>query len=63
MTIGSFLKKKKINEYIEKYNMLNRGDGVVLGLSGGPDSVCLFFVLLALKSEYDLTIEADTLIT
>ena len=58
MTIGSFLKKKKINEYIEKYNMLNRGDGVVLGLSGGPDSVCLFFVLLALKSEYDLTIEA-----
>ena len=58
MTIGSFLKKKKINEYIEKYNMLNRGDGVVLGLSGGPDSVCLFFVLLALKSEYNLTIEA-----
>ena len=58
MTIGSFLKKKKIREYIEKYNMINRGDGVVLGLSGGPDSVCLFFVLLALQSEYDLSIKA-----
>ncbi len=58
MTIGSFLKKKKIREYIDKYNMLNRGDGVVLGLSGGPDSVCLFFVLLALKEEYGLTINA-----
>jgi len=58
MTIGSFLKKKKIREYIEKYNMLNKGDGVVLGLSGGPDSVCLFFVLLALKEEYNLTIRA-----
>ena len=58
MTIGSFLKKKKIKEYIEKYNMLTRGDGIVLGLSGGPDSVCLFFVLLALKEEYNLTINA-----
>ncbi len=58
MTIGLFLKKKKINEYIKKYNMLNRGDGVVLGLSGGPDSVCLFFVLLALKEEYELKVKA-----
>ena len=58
MTIGLFLKKKKIREYIEKYNMLNKGDGVVLGLSGGPDSVCLFFVLLALKEEYNLSISA-----
>ena len=58
MTIGSFLNKKKIREYIDKYNMLNKGDKVVLGLSGGPDSVCLFFVLLALKDEYDLKIHA-----
>lgn len=58
MTIGSFLKKKKIKEYIIKHDMLNRGDGVVLGLSGGPDSVCLFFVLLALKEEYDLKLHA-----
>ena len=54
----SFLEKKKIKEYINRYNMLQRGDGVVIGLSGGPDSVCLFFVLLALKSEYNLTLRA-----
>ncbi len=58
MTIGSFLKKKKIKEYINNHNMINRGDGVVLGLSGGPDSVCLFFVLLELSKEYDLKLEA-----
>ena len=58
MAIGSFLDKKKIREYIRKHNMLNEGDRVVLGLSGGPDSVCLFFVLLALKEEYKLDIHA-----
>ncbi len=58
MTIGSFLDKKKIRDYINKHTMLNKGDGVVLGLSGGPDSVCLFFVLLELQQEYDLTIRA-----
>ena len=58
MTIGSFLEKKKIREYIKKYNMLQEGDGVILGLSGGPDSVCLFFVLLALQAEYELQISA-----
>ncbi len=57
MTIGSFL-DKRIREYIIKYNMINKGDGVILGLSGGPDSVCLFFVLLELKAEYDLKITA-----
>lgn len=58
MTIGSFLEKKKIREYIDRHHMLERGDSVVLGLSGGPDSVCLFFVLLKLKEEYELDIHA-----
>jgi len=34
--------------------MLERGCSVTLGVSGGADSVCLFFVLLSLKEEYDL---------
>ncbi len=56
MTIGSFLNKNRIKEYINSYNMLNKGDKVVLGLSGGPDSVCLFFTLMALQAEYELHI-------
>ena len=34
--------------------MLRKGDGVVIGLSGGADSVCLLKALRALRDEYDL---------
>ncbi len=49
MTTKSFLEKNKVTEYIYKYDMLKKDINVVLGLSGGPDSVCLFYVLLELK--------------
>lgn len=42
---------QKIKRYINYYHMLSPGDKVVLGLSGGADSVCLFFVLCALEKE------------
>lgn len=44
----------KILDYIKENRMLNTGDKVVLGVSGGADSVCLFFVFLELKKIYDL---------
>ena len=34
--------------------MLNAGDGVIAGLSGGPDSVCLFHALCSLRDELKL---------
>ena len=40
-----------IRNTIKKYNMISFGDNVVVGLSGGPDSVCLFHALSALREE------------
>lgn len=49
---------KKIRQYIEKHHMLERGDGVVAGVSGGADSMCLLQLLCALREEYALRIVA-----
>lgn len=46
----------KVRETIEKYNMLNKGDRIAVGVSGGADSVCLTDVLNRLKDEYRLSI-------
>ncbi len=48
----------RIKKFIEENELLTKGDRVVLGLSGGADSVCLLKVLLALKDEYDLKLWA-----
>lgn len=42
----------KVIDTIEKYGMLAKGDSVVIGLSGGADSVCLAHLLLRLKEKY-----------
>lgn len=49
---------QKIMAYCEKKHMFEEGDGVVLGLSGGADSVCLFMVLLELRARWKLKILA-----
>lgn len=46
--------EERVYEYCRKYHMLQKGDGVVLGVSGGADSVCLLFMLLSLRSKLDL---------
>nr|WP_089983934.1 tRNA lysidine(34) synthetase TilS [Clostridium sp. C105KSO13] len=49
---------KKIKEYIEKYHMIEAGDRIIAGISGGADSVCLFFELLELKKHTNIEIIA-----
>ena len=52
MTDDSF--EIKVKEYIRVNDMLKKGCSVTAGISGGADSVCLFFVLQKLREEYDL---------
>ena len=35
----------QIIKYMDSYKMLSPGDGVVAGISGGADSVCLLTIL------------------
>lgn len=48
----------RVRSTINKYSLLEKGDKVVLGLSGGPDSVCLLHILKQLESEYNISIYA-----
>ena len=49
---------KRVLEYIEEHNLINNGDNIVVGLSGGADSVCLLYILTIIKKEKDIHIKA-----
>lgn len=49
---------KKVKETIEQHGLVDPSENqhIVLGLSGGPDSLCLFHVLMRLKEELNIEI-------
>jgi len=49
--------KDKIVSTILKYDLIKKNDKILIGLSGGADSVCLFHVLSEIREEFNLTIE------
>ena len=48
----------KVKKTLEEHSMLSSGDCVVVGFSGGADSVCLLDILLRLKESLHLTLKA-----
>jgi tRNA(Ile)-lysidine synthase len=42
----------KVTATIKKYSMLSEKEKILVGLSGGPDSVCLLYVLNNLKEKF-----------
>ena len=42
---------ERVKQYIEKWHMLTSEDKVIIGISGGADSVCLVLILAELQKE------------
>ena len=47
---------KKVLETIKKYNLIENGDRIVLGVSGGPDSITMLDILRQLREELEFEI-------
>jgi len=48
--------KNKILNTIKKNYLINKGDNIIIGVSGGPDSMCLLDILNSLKDELKINI-------
>ncbi len=62
LDLKTFTKDKnltlKVKDNILRNRLIENGDTVIVGLSGGADSVCLLYVLNGLKEEMDFTLKA-----
>ena len=54
----SFKLAKRVENYITENKMIRHGDSVIIGLSGGADSVCLFLLLNKLKKVLNIDLHA-----
>jgi tRNA(Ile)-lysidine synthase len=45
---------EKVKDAVKKYGLLNKNDTILIGVSGGPDSVALLHILNSLKNEFKL---------
>lgn len=48
---------EKVLDYIRRNRMINTGEKIVVGVSGGPDSVCLLFLLNKYRKLLGITLQ------
>ncbi|MFA5099599.1 MAG: tRNA lysidine(34) synthetase TilS [Candidatus Omnitrophota bacterium] len=46
----------QVNQTIKKFGLISKRDRVIIGLSGGPDSVALLYLLIGIAKEYSLNL-------
>lgn len=54
--------KEKVLETIKKYDLIQSGDKLVLGVSGGPDSMCMLNVLLEIKKDVSNPLDFEIIV-
>ena len=52
----------KVLETIKRYNLIENGDRLVLGVSGGPDSIAMLNILNDIRNDKKLHIEFDIIV-
>lgn len=48
----------KVIKTIDKFNMIKKNDSVIVGVSGGADSICLLHILNRLSDVYEINVTA-----
>ena len=46
--------QKKVFQIVQKHNLIQKGDKIVIGVSGGPDSMCLLNCLFCLREQLEI---------
>ncbi|MBN2898935.1 MAG: tRNA lysidine(34) synthetase TilS [Clostridia bacterium] len=50
--------RDKFLQTIQDHNLLEKGDGIVLGVSGGPDSMCMLHLFCSIREAWSLSLYA-----
>ena len=54
--MGTYEVEKRVQKYIEANDMVKPGDRILIGVSGGADSVCLLQILCSLQRQMGFSV-------